>query len=110
MCSSFDKVIVVINANNVMELGWVEEYDSIGAVILAPGTGASGMKALGEILNGSVNPSGKTVDTYLYDLKSAPNWNHTGNSGNHLYTNVSDLTKQLARIDNTFNGVISFTD
>ncbi|MDE6839545.1 MAG: glycoside hydrolase family 3 C-terminal domain-containing protein, partial [Oscillospiraceae bacterium] len=110
VCSSFDKVIVVINANNVMELGWVEDYEQIGAVILAPGTGASGMKALGEILNGSVNPSGKTVDTYLYDLTSAPNWNHTGNSGNHLYTNVSDLTKQLARIDNTFNGVVSFTD
>ncbi len=110
VCASFDKVIVVINANNVMELGWVEEYDSIGAVLLAPGTGASGMKALGEILSGTVNPSGKTVDTYLYDLTSAPNWNHTGNSGNHLYTNAGDLTKQLARIDNTFNGVISFTD
>lgn len=110
VCSSFDKVIVVINANNVMELGWVEDYEQIGAVILAPGTGASGMKALGEILNGTVNPSGKTVDTYLYDLTSAPNWNHTGNSGNHLYTNVGDLTKQLARIDNTFNGVVSFTD
>ena len=110
VCSSFDKVIVVINANNVMELGWVEDYEQIGAVILAPGTGASGMKALGEILNGTVNPSGKTVDTYLYDLKAAPTWNHSGNSGNHLYTNVGDLTKQLARIDNTFNGVISFTD
>ncbi len=110
VCSSFDKVIVVVNANNVMELDWVDGYDSIGAVILAPGTGASGMKALGEILNGTVNPSGKTVDTYPYDLKSAPNWNHTGNSGNHLYTNVNDVTKQLARIDNTFNGVISFTD
>ena len=110
VCSSFDKVIVVINANNVMELGWVEDYEQIGAVILAPGTGASGMKALGEILNGTVNPSGKTVDTYPYDLTAAPNWNHTGNSGNHLYTNAGDLTKQLARLDNTFNGVISFTD
>ncbi len=110
VCGSFDKVIVVINANNVMELGWVEDYEQIGAVILAPGTGASGMKALGKILNGTVNPSGRTVDTYPYDLTAAPNWNHTGNSGNHLYTNVSDLTKQLARIDNTFNGVISFTD
>ena len=110
VCASFDKVIVVINANNAMELGWVEEYDNIGAVILAPGTGASGMTALGEILNGSVNPSGRTVDTYLYDLTAAPTWNHSGNSGNHLYTNVSDLTKQLARLDNTFNGVISFVD
>ncbi len=108
--SRFEKVIVVINANNAMELGWVEDYDNIGAVILAPGTGTSGMTALGEILNGSVNPSGRTVDTYLYDLTAAPTWNHSGNSGNHLYNNVGDLTKQLARIDNTFNGVVSFVD
>ena len=108
--SQFKNVIVVINANNAMELGWVEDYDNIGAVILAPGTGTSGMTALGEIINGSVNPSGRTVDTYLYDLKSAPTWNHSGNSGNHLYNNVGDLAKQLARLDNTFNGVVSFVD
>ena len=39
VCSEFSKVIVVINANNPMELDWVDNYDSIGAVILAPGTG-----------------------------------------------------------------------
>ena len=114
--ANFDKVIVVINANNAMELGWIEAYPQIRSVILAPGTGACGMIALGEILNGSVNPSGRTADTYLYDLKSAPTWNHSGNSGNHFYTNadkatnVEDLTKQLAREDASFNGVISFLD
>ena len=108
--SNFDKVIVVINANNAMELGWINDYPQIGAVILAPGTGASGMIALGEILNGSVNPAGRTADTYLYDLKSAPTWNHSGNSGNHLYQGVEDLTKQLAREDASFNGVVSFLD
>ncbi len=110
VCNAFDKVIVVINANNVMELSWVDEYDSIGAVILAPGTGATGMNALGEILNGTVNPSGKTVDTYVRDLTSVPNFNHSTNSGNHLYTNVGDLTKKLAREDSTFQGVLSFVD
>lgn len=61
VCSEFSKVIVVINANNPMELDWVDNYDSIGAVILAPGTGQTGMAALGEIINGSVNPSGKQL-------------------------------------------------
>ncbi len=110
VCSNFDNVIVVINANNVMELSWVDEYDSIGAVILAPGTGATGMNALGGILNGSVNPSGRTVDTYVRDLTSVPNFNHSTNSGNHLYNNVGDLTKKLAREDSTFQGVLSFVD
>lgn len=72
VCSAFDKVVVVINANNTMELGWVEQYPQIGSVILAPGTGESGMSALGEILNGSVNPSDRTVDTYVYDVKQTP--------------------------------------
>lgn len=110
VCGQFDNVIVVINANNPMELGWVEDYEQIGAVILAPGPGDTGFTALGEILNGTVNPSGKTADTYLRDLTDAITWNHSGNSGNNLYNNVSDLTKSLAREDNTFNGVISFVD
>lgn len=110
VCSTFENVIVVINANNAMELGWVEEYESIGAVILAPGTGATGMAALGEIINGSVNPSGKTVDTYIYDLTDSITWNHSGNSGNNIYKETDTLLKQIGREDNTFNGVISFVD
>lgn len=110
VCSNFDRVIVVINANNVMELGWVEEYDAIGAVILAPGTGATGMAALGKIIAGTVNPSGRTVDTYVKDLTATPTWNHFGNSGNHIYTGTEDLIKQVARTDNTFQGVFSFVD
>ena len=39
VCAHFDNVIVVINANNAMELSWVDDYDEIGAVILTPGTG-----------------------------------------------------------------------
>lgn len=78
VCSECSKVIVVINANNPMELDWVDNYDSIGAVILAPGTGQTGMAALGEIINGSVNPSGKTVDTYVKDLTQTPYYNNIG--------------------------------
>lgn len=110
VCAAFDNVIVVINANNAMELGWVEDYDAIGAVILAPGTGTTGMEALGKIINGEVNPSGKTVDTYVYDLTNTPTWNNSGNSGNNIYTNTGDLQRMLAREDNTYQGVVSFVD
>ena len=107
VCSSFDNVIVVINANNTMELGWVDEYDSIGAVILAPGTGNSGMEALGEIINGSVNPSGKTVDTFVKDLTATPTWN---NFGNNSYTNVDDMKEALVAADSAFEGNIDFVN
>ena len=110
VCTTFKKVVVIINANNPMELDWVDKYDSIGAVLLVPGTGNSGMTALGGILNGTINPSGHTVDTYLKDFTLAPSFNHSGNSGNHLYTNADDLIKKIGRNDISFQGVISFTD
>ncbi|HHV12526.1 MAG TPA: beta-glucosidase [Clostridiales bacterium] len=107
VCNSFDNVIVVVNANNAMELNWVDQYDSIGAVILAPGTGATGMQALGKILNGTINPSGKTVDTYVKDLTKTPVWN---NFGNFTYNNVDSLRATLAKKDISYQGVISFVD
>jgi len=107
VCSEFDDVVVVINANNPMELGWVDEYDNIGSVILAPGTGSTGMAALGEILNGSVNPSGRTVDTYVYDLTDTPSYN---NYGSFLYNNVDDLKADFTKADPAYQGVLSFVN
>ena len=107
VCSSFDNVVVIINANNTMELGWVENYPQIGAVILAPGTGESGMAALGEILNGTVNPSGRTVDTYVYDVTQTPWYN---NFGSFTYNNVDDLRSALTQADPAYQGVISFVN
>lgn len=87
--SRFDNVIVVINASNAMELGWVNEYPSIKAVILAPGPGQTGFNALGRILTGEVNPSGKTIDTFVADLTKAPYYN---NIGEFQYTNLADVS------------------
>lgn len=105
VCETFDKVIVVINTNNTMELGWVDEYESIGAVIQTPGTGATGMAALGKIISGEVNPSGKTADTYVYDLTATPNYHNTGN---FTYRNVDDLTKAFTEADEAFQGALGF--
>lgn len=105
--SEFDNVVVVINANNAMELGWVNQYENIGSVILAPGTGKTGMAALGEILNGSVNPSGRTADTYVYDLTSTPTYN---NYGNFVYNNMEDVAAEVTEADAGFKGVFSFVN
>ncbi|MBR2526931.1 MAG: glycoside hydrolase family 3 C-terminal domain-containing protein [Blautia sp.] len=106
VCSEFDKVIVVINANNAMELGWVDEYEQIGAVLLAPGAGNTGFAALGEILNGSVNPSGRTADTFVKDLTKTPYYNTIGN---RRYTNVDDLNALITQYDAAAIGNICFT-
>ena len=107
VCSEFENVVVVINANNAMELGWVDEHEQIKAVILAPGAGNTGLSALGEIMAGSINPSGRTVDTYVKDLTATPTWN---NFGNFAYTNVDDLKQQIAGADGAYEGNMAFVN
>lgn len=68
----FDKVIVLINANNALELGWLNQYSHIKAALWVGGVGQTGMYAIGDALVGKVNPSGRLVDTYAYDANSAP--------------------------------------
>ena len=76
VCSNFDDVIVIYNGANQFELGFTEEYEQIKSVIWCPGTGNVGFNALGKVLSGEVNPSGKTPDTFMYDMTKAPWWNH----------------------------------
>ena len=90
--SKFQNVVVIINSANAMELGWVNDYPSIKGVLYYPGTGQSGFNALGEILTGAVNPSGKTVDTFVSDLTATPTWN---NFGATYYTNMDDLAPEV---------------
>ena len=87
--SNFDNVIVVYNGANAMELGWVKDYSQIKSVIWCAGTGQSGFNSLGSILCGDVNPSGRTIDTFVYDLSETPTWN---NIGNFNYTNMDEFT------------------
>lgn len=68
------KVVVLINSSNVMELGNIQNDDEIDAILWTGRPGADGLKALGNILNGSVNPSGKQVDIYPADLTADPTW------------------------------------
>ena len=107
VCSEFDKVIVIINANNAMELGWVDEYPQIGAVLLAPGSGITGFAALGEVMSGAVNPSGRTVDTFVKDLFATP---YINNIGEMSFTNVDDLKAKIAAADPAYEGTLSFVN
>ncbi len=107
VCSEFDQVIVIINANNTMELGWVDEYPQIGAVILAPGAGNTGLTGVGEIVSGKVNPSGRTADTFVKDLTATPTWN---NFGTFSYTNVEDFKQAIAANDGPYEGGMAFVN
>lgn len=88
VCSNFDNVIVVYNGANQFELGFADEYPQIKSVVWCPGTGNVGFNALGKVFSGEVNPSGKTPDTFIYDMTTAPWWN---NAEKTEYTNLADL-------------------
>ena len=92
--ANFDKVIVVVNSANAMELGFVNDYSQIKSVLYCPGTGQTGFDGLGEILAGQVNPSGKTADTFVADLFATPTAN---NFGDFDYTNMEEFG-----VDNMF--------
>ena len=89
VCKNFDKVILVYNGAYAFELGFAEEYPQIKSVVWAPGPGNVGFTALGEILRGTVNPSGKTNDTFVYDIDSAPYYNNAEKTN---YANLMDMT------------------
>lgn len=79
-CEKFDKVILVINANNPVELGFLEDdaYKNVKAALWVGGVGQEGLYGLADILCGNAAPSGRLADTYAYDSTSAPSFANIG--------------------------------
>jgi len=77
----FGKIVVIINSANAMELGELNDDTDINAILWIGQPGANGLKSIGRILSGEVNPSGRLVDTYVRDLKQDPTWTNFGNNG-----------------------------
>lgn len=89
---NFSNVVVVLNSPNAMELGFLDD-DAVDAAIWVGTPGATGCNAIGRVLTGDVNPSGKTVDVFPYAQESAPSYYNFGEFayGNTAYTNNSML-------------------
>ena len=81
---NFDDVILLVNCNNAMELGWVSNYPNIKSVVNFPGPGRTGTYGLGYMLTGldargnEISPSGHLVDTFVYDNFSSPAMQNMG--------------------------------
>lgn len=92
--SACDKVIVILNTSNTMELGFLED-EGIDAALLVGLTGLTGVNAVIDILRGEdkegnpVTPSGRTADTYAYDISTAPSSVNSGYGGAVKYTGLS---------------------
>ena len=97
---NFDDVIILVNCNNAIELGWVNDYENISAVVNFPGAGRTGTYGLGYMLTGldaegnEISASGHLVDTWVYDNFSSPAMQNMGDfrftGTNYYYVNYSE--------------------
>lgn len=85
--SNFKKVTLVYNGANTFQFDFLNDYPQIQSVVWRPPAGQTGFSALGEVLAGETNPSGKTSDTFLKDLTKSVSYN---NFGKFEYTNMAD--------------------
>lgn len=81
---TFKRVVVVFNTHSSFEATFLKDSayaafaDKIDAAVWIGFTGSNGITALGEILNGDVNPSGRLVDTWAADFTKNPSFVNFG--------------------------------
>ncbi|QDW63284.1 glycoside hydrolase family 3 C-terminal domain-containing protein [Oerskovia sp. KBS0722] len=83
--SSFENVVVVVNSSTTIEMGALQDDPEIDSILLAGSPGATGLSALGRILAGDVNPSGRTADLWAADFTADPTF---ANFGGFVYDNI----------------------
>lgn len=83
---NFEKVIVLLNTANAMELGFLKTYENIDAAMLIGFPGLVGMTAVAQTISGKVNPSGRLADIYVSDLSKDPSFYGSSTWGVKAYT------------------------
>ena len=82
---NFKHTIVLLNTSSAMEIGFLdsEEYN-VEACLWIGHPGDAGLVGVGKLITGAVNPSGRLVDTWAYDLSTNPTFY---NMDNNRYAN-----------------------
>lgn len=86
---AFDNVVVLLNSSYAMEVNFLNDgnYSKVKSCIWLTGTGANGLESVGGILDGDINPSGRTPDILQSDFTEDPTWS---NFANNLVGNETD--------------------
>lgn len=98
----FDKIIIVLNTSNIMEMYNLQNDPDINAILLMERPGSTGVNALGRILSGEVNPSGRTGDEWYRDFSADPTWMNFGDNS-QTGTITVDGTTVTSTNTNTFS-------
>lgn len=103
----FKRVIVLLNTNNVMEIGELDDY-GVDAVLWIGNPGSQGSQGIVNILTGKVSPSGHLVDTYAADSLSAPACMNA-NDNSQYYTNAEEILEYCGYNETDYSGEQNFT-
>lgn len=83
----FEKVIVILNVGNIIDMSWVKHYGAkIGAVMYVWQGGMESGNAVADLLCGNVNPSGRLTDTIARNYYDYPSSAQFGNKKANEYT------------------------
>ena len=88
--ANFDKVIVLVNATNTMEIANLKDDPDIDAILWIGYPGAYGFYAVADVLNGTVSPSAHLGDTFAKNSALAPAMQ---NYGDIEWANASDFSE-----------------
>lgn len=86
---AFEKIIILLNACNPLELDFLEEYSKIEACLWIGNLGQCGIESMAKAFTGEINPSGRLVDTYAYDAFSSPAMQNFGES--NVFLNEEEI-------------------
>ncbi len=98
------KIVLLLNTANAVELDVLapevcgEDY-GIDACMWVGEVGQSGIRAIGDLLSGKINPSGRLVDTYCYDNTTSP---AVQNAYVTSYTNAAQAGLAFAKTNNEY--------
>lgn len=105
--STFDKVILLINSTNPMELGFIEDSKyNIDSVIWMGTPGTRGTLGIASLLVGAANPSGHLPDTWAYDISTAASYATAGREGVGSYTDIAGGEPTLSARVNKYTDYI----
>lgn len=101
----FDNVVVLLDSTYAMEVGFLksEKYSKVKSCIWITGNGDNNYEPIGEILNGKVNPSGRTPDILQADFTADPSWE---NFSNNLVGNENGFDSGMGNQYTTETGLL----
>lgn len=102
--SQFEKVVVITNTSNPMEIGDLKEDEEIDAIVHIGRPGVGGLDGLADILIGKVSPSGGLVDEWMTDFTADPTWYNFGNNNQTAGYNGAAGSTAYLHADGTKTG------